>query len=200
MRAGAIVVMAAWLVAGGCADAKESAPDAGETPAFDNLGFEDVGDGGAGVPASWDRHGVSVAADDAEARTGNSSLRIVHSGEPGLSLASQCAGARDLAGRRVTFSAHLKTSPTEQFSADIQLSSTTPDGAERTAALSRTIDTETGQSVSHPDRALVTADDWTRRTVEVDVHDDPDAEVCISVIARGSGTLWADDLEVGGSR
>lgn len=193
MRVGAAVVIAAWILASGCSQSTEPSKDPPDRPPFTNLGFEDAD---SGAPASWDRHGTTVVADADAPRTGKASLRVERAGGPGLSLASQCIVTRELAGRQVTFSAHLRSSPSDQFSGDIQVTSSVPDGPSRTVALSRTIDTETGLDESHPDRALVRAEDWTQREIEVDVHDDPGGEVCISVIARGSGTLWADDLEV----
>ena len=200
MRVREIVLGATWIVASGCAQSTErsspSPQDAAPRAPFTNLGFEDAGDSHPGEPTSWDRHGAQVETDAGAPRTGKASLRITRAGEPGLSLASQCVATRELAGTRVTLSAHLKAFPSDQFSGDLQVSSSDPDGNARTSALSRTVDTEVGRDEAHPDRALVRAEDWTRQEVAVDVHDDPGGEVCISVIARGSGTLWADDLEV----
>lgn len=186
-------VSAALLAVAGCDNTgqgvDQESPAASSTPdeMGKNLGF-DRSDA-AGKPADWDISRPSIVADSDIRRSGKSSVRI---SEP--SLVSQCFAPTEQRGKQLELSAHMKTEARSEFVADLQISSYVDAAVSRTVSLTRVIfEGPDAKSDTGIEQGITSTVDWTRKAVAVDVHPDS-VEVCISVIARGDGTLWSDDL------
>jgi hypothetical protein len=136
------------------------------------------------LPSGWtiaeNGNAIEVTRDCDEAHGGKCSLRLASDGGPGFGAVAQRLSAAEYAGRRVVLSGWLRT-----------------ERAERGAQFWLRVDS--GAKVvafdNMGDQPLSGTEPWTQYQLALDVPHNATV-VAFGVLLRGSGRVWADDLEL----